>query len=340
MLQLDIPAKDQADVLNDWKRCQLEFGPFKNVKYFYPFQNISSSNYSLTNCKKEILDRQHDLDKAFNFIYTYEDHKEKLNLLFSNIDDPNLTWDSIMHKFIHDRQYQSIKTWDAFLSEISERSKKDSSKKDEIPVVSWRRFQRLIKTVVEPYLNKSIFQKCKSNNSKFKQVFLSEEIDKIQSGDVFVVDVEKMQHAQHQFLIIGDIFQAAKNRMLSKTGDLKKIIIFFDELNKFAPSGAPKNSPILLDILDIAERGRSLGVILFSAQQFKSAIFDRIKGNCSTHVFGRTNAIEIAKNDYRFIPNTFKSNMTRLGKGELIVEHPLFRTLLKLRFPKPSYEQS
>ena len=120
----------------------------------------------------------------------------------------------------------------------------------------------------------------------------------------------------------------------------KRILIFVDELNKYAASTAPKNSPILNTILEIAERGRSMGVILFSAEQFKSAIHDRAKGNCSTHVYGRTNAIEISKPDYRFIPKVFSNMMTRLSKGELIVEHPIFRTLLKIKFPFPSYHQN
>jgi DNA helicase HerA-like ATPase len=90
---------------------------------------------------------------------------------------------------------------------------------------------------------------------------------------------------------------------------------------------------------EISERGRSEGVILISAEQFKSAVNDRIKGNCSTHVYGRTNAIEISKPDYRYIPKVYANMMTRLGKGDLIIEHPIFKTLLKISFPFPSYKQ-
>jgi hypothetical protein len=31
--------------------------------------------------------------------------------------------------------------------------------------------------------------------------------------------------------------------------------------------------------------------------------------------------------------------MTRLGKGDLIIQHPVFKTLLKIQFPYPSYQQ-
>ena len=101
----------------------------------------------------------------------------------------------------------------------------------------------------------------------------------------------------------------------------------------------PKSSPILRQIIDIAERGRSLGIILFSAEQFKSAIHDRVKGNASTHAYGRTNAIEVSKGDYRFISPVYKSMMTRLKQGEYIIQNPIFRSLLNIKFPKPIYKQ-
>ena len=48
--------------------------------------------------------------------------------------------------------------------------------------------------------------------------------------------------------------------------------------SKYASTDTPKNSPILHQILDIVERGRSLGIILFSAEQFRSAIHNRVTG--------------------------------------------------------------
>jgi DNA helicase HerA-like ATPase len=119
----------------------------------------------------------------------------------------------------------------------------------------------------------------------------------------------------------------------------KRIIIFVDELNKYAPANAGKNSPLLSNLLDITERGRSEGVILFSAEQFRSAVHDRIKGNCGTNVYGRSNAIELSRPDYKFVPNVYANMMTRLKKGDLIVQHPVFKTLLKITFPFPSYNQ-
>lgn len=320
-----------------WENCGLECKPFENVKFFYPFAE-SADHYSLTNCRNSSLEEQHKKDKAFNFIYSYEEDIEKLNLLFSNIDDPNLTWDAIMNKFQND--FKNITTWQQFFDKIDAGSKAGGSDDKEIPVQSWRRFKRITETVIKPHLHKSIFQDGMSDSKEFKHVHLKKKINQIEAGEVYVIDIESMPHLHHQYLVIGDIFKSVKDLMLGARANLKRIIVFFDELNKFAPANAPKNSPILLDILDVAERGRSLGVILFSAQQFKSSVFDRVKGNCSTLVYGRTNAIEVSKPDYRFISNTIKNIMTRLEQGELIAEHPLFRSMLKFKFPLPSYDQA
>ena len=119
----------------------------------------------------------------------------------------------------------------------------------------------------------------------------------------------------------------------------KKVILFVDELNKYASTDTPKNSPILHQLLDITERGRSLGIILFSVEQFRSAIHDRVKGNCATAAYGRTNAIEVSKPDYRYIPKVYQNMMTRLPAGEYIISNPALRSLVNVRFPFNTYKQ-
>ena len=117
-----------------------------------------------------------------------------------------------------------------------------------------------------------------------------------------------------------------------------RIIIFIDELNKYASNDVPKSSPILRQLLDITERGRSLGIVLFGAEQFVSDIHKRVKGNCATQAFGRTNAIEITKEDFRFVPAVYKTMLTRLKQGEYIIQNPVFRSMLNVNFPLPIYK--
>ncbi len=166
----------------------------------------------------------------------------------------------------------------------------------------------------------------------------------IEGGRTYVIDIARLND-EEQKLVFGDVLRAVyelkaedpENRKTRKP-IAEKIIFFVDELNKYAPSGN-KGSPILQQVLDIAERGRSLGVVLFSAQQFMSAVHPRVTGNCATKILGRTGASEIATPDYRFLDDDLKMNLTRLGKGELIVTHVVYRQPVKIIFPRPAYKQ-
>jgi len=341
LLRLDKPnplKKDEHEEL--WRKSGLMCIPFKNVKYFYPFKHDEEKFYSNTSLNKNALQEQYEDNSLFNYIYTYEHDKQNLDLIFSNVDDPNFTMESILNFISESSDFANL-SWNDFKEKLSNYTQAGTAKKsgNEITVQSWRKFKRLINKSI----NNSIFQTERSNNSKYSQCHLSDEVKKIENNSVYVVDIAKVDE-QLQYLVFGDILKSVYELKLGETGrneeDIpKKIIIFVDELNKYAGSSSPKNSPILKYLLEITERGRSEGIVLFSAEQFKSDIHDRIKGNCSTHVFGRTNAIEVSKSDYRYIPKVYTNMMTRLRKGELIIQHSIFSTPLKIKFPFPSYYQ-
>ena len=44
-------------------------------------------------------------------------------------------------------------------------------------------------------------------------------------------------------------------------------------------------------------------------------------------------------NNYKSIPPVYKTMMTRLKQGEYIIQNPVFRSLLSIKFPKPIYKQ-
>lgn len=329
----------EASEREKYQKSGLDCKPFQKVTFFYPYQKDREKYYSNTYLSKEVLEEQHNRHQAFNFIYTYEENYEKnLDLFFSNIDDPTHTIESILNEISENDDFREL-TWESFLEEIKVYTKKGHSKGKEISIASWRKFSRLIRKSI----NNDIFQ-SNAGRSRKRQQHLRKAIHEIKREDVYVIDIAKLNE-QLQCFVFGDIVRAVYDLKLGETerdeNEIpKRIVIFVDELNKYAASSAPKNSPILNNILEISERGRSMGIVLFSAEQFKSAIHDRAKGNCSTHVYGRTNAIEISKPDYRFIPKVFKNMMTRLSKGELVIEHPIFRSLLKIKFPFPSYHQN
>ena len=156
------------------------------------------------------------------------------------------------------------------------------------------------------------------------------------------MDIARL-YEHEQMLVFGDLLKTVYSLKAEPPEDREepvpeKVIFFVDELNKYAPSGA-RVSPLTQQVLDIAERGRSLGVILISAQQFMSAVHPRVTGNCATKVIGRSGSAEIMQPDYRFLDNEIKTNVTRLSKGELLLVHAVYRQPVKILFPKPAFKQ-
>ena len=235
-----------------------------------------------------------------------------------------------------------MESWTEFLDEVHKCGEAGSSRggqgSQEITVQSWRKFERIVKKSI--YRNNMFDDIHDSSN----EIRIREALGRIKKNEVHVIDIAKLNDDMQCF-VFGDAVRAIYDLQLgqySSDDDYtppSKIVIFIDELNKYASSDAPKSSPILRQVLDIAERGRSLGVVLFGAEQFKSAIHQRVTGNCSTFAYGRTNSIELSKSDYRFIPSVYKSMMSRLKQGEYIIQNPVFSSLLNVKFPKPIYKQ-
>ena len=337
LLALDEPNTDLPDAdIDIYKMLGIEPQPFENVRYFYPFaKDAGSVTYG-----KDFADQQ-ELKKAYQYKYTYELDKEKIDMLFGNVEDSSGTMESIVAQITSpNSEFASVSTWDDFRRKLDEYKQSGNTGKDkEISVLSWRKFSRHFRRVLE---KSTIFND--NLNEKKGEIRLQDAIQNIQKNEVFVIDIAKLDEETQGF-VFGDVVSSIYELKLGQTDNRdvdsipKKIIIFIDELNKYASSDVPKNSPILRRLLEVTERGRSLGIILFSAEQFRSAIHDRVKGNSATHAYGRTNAIEVSKQDYRFIPPVYKSMMTRLGQGEYILENPIFRSLLNIKFPKPIYRQ-
>ena len=341
LLAIDEPndfesVEEKAAVLEMYKKLELSTEPFKNVKYYYPYQSSDMGNTYLS---KDTFTTQQKLGKAKLFKYSYEDDKDNLDLLFASMDDPNQTMESIIN-YISNGQgnFSGIDDWEDFLDEINKHTKAGASGDKEIAVASWRKFSRIIKKSI--YGN-NLFGNVRNSKTETR---IEDAIKHIKENEVHVIDIAKLNEDMQGF-VFGDAIRTIYDLQLGQYSDdedvnpPKKIVVFIDELNKYASQDTPKSSPILHQILDIAERGRSLGIVLFAAEQFRSAINSRVTGNCSTHAYGRTNAIEIAKTDYKYVPPVYKNMMTRLKQGEYIIQNPVFRSLLNIKFPKPIYKQ-
>ena len=328
-----------------WEDLGVPCAPFENVKYLYPYKKQKEKLYANTALPIDHLAEQFDANQAANFVYTFEHDISKVDMLFSNVDDSNYTIESILNYIDYGQEFKGDLSWSDFKNVLKEFCSKGSSKNNasSILIQSWQRFRRLINNSIDD----DVFVNAKSSAKDQHQVYLSDQVLNINGGEMMVVDIAGLTE-QLQCLVFGDIIRSVyslkhgdfdQDERTSKNPVPKKIIIFVDELNKYAPAASSKNSPLLANLLDITERGRSEGVVLFSAEQFRSAIHDRIKGNCGTNIYGRTNAIEVSRPDYKFVPSVYANMMTRLKKGDLIVHHPVFKTLLKIQFPFPSYNQ-
>jgi len=287
------------------------------------------------------LSSQIEQDKAYNYFYSYEDMREKFDLLFSDIDDPNSTFESIFHEIASSDDFEKL-SWDEFMELVRTRTAKGGTDKT-ISVLSWRKFYRLLISRKEKY---GLFTgKVKMDSGAKRLKSIRDSLREIKPGKVIVIDIEPLPFYL-QCLVVGDVIQTIYG---SKLGDIEdidsrsmgRVVIFADELNKFAPKQGEGGKSLTQSLLEVTERGRSLGTVMFGAEQFRSGVHDRVLGNSSTNVYGRSSPVEITKcPDYRYFPEAYRSAITRLPQGSLLIQHAVFKTaLVKVLFPFPVYFQ-
>ncbi len=148
-----------------------------------------------------------------------------------------------------------------------------------------------------------------------------------------VVDIHRLNSYAQMFVVgvmLRDLFDAKE-----KQGRTPYVFVVLDELNKYAPREGI--SPIKDVLLDIAERGRSLGIILIGAQQTASEVERRIVGNASIRVVGRLDAAEAERPEYRFLPGAYRLRASILQPGTMIVQQPEVPTPVMVTFPFPAW---
>lgn len=309
--------------------------PFENVHYYYPYSKTDMAKVQ-SYADPNDVEAQKARGVARTYKFTFGENQDKLDLLLANEDDSSGTLESCVNYIINQEGgFSGIDKWETLKSEVDRCTKTGSNggTKNEIQVASWRKFKRCISKA----LSNDVFAK----NTVKDEVELCDEIqNNLKANQVMVIDIARLDENTQSF-VFGSVARAIYDLKLgADRSDIpNKVILFVDELNKYASNDIPKNSPILRQLLDIAERGRSLGIIMFSVEQFRSAIHDRVKGNCATQAYGRTNAIEVSKADYKYIPKTYQNMMTRLSPGEYIISNPALRSLVNIKFPRPAYKQ-
>ncbi|GAC1654680.1 MAG: ATP-binding protein [Gemmatimonadaceae bacterium] len=151
---------------------------------------------------------------------------------------------------------------------------------------------------------------------------------------VYVVDVASLDE-DAQDLIFARVVSKLREHMERRDLGVNHIVVFVDELNKYAPGDGP-DTYVRKMLLDVAERGRYLGMVLFSAQQFRSQVHRRVVGNSGTALYGRMDADELATPGYAVLTPATRTKLATLEKGQLMVRHPHFTQPIFVRFPRPA----
>jgi len=151
---------------------------------------------------------------------------------------------------------------------------------------------------------------------------------------VYVVDIANVEE-DAQDLVFARTVSKLREHLERRDLGVDHVIVFVDELNKYAPGDGP-DTYVRKMLLDIAERGRYLGLVLFGAQQFRSQVHRRVIGNAGTAMFGRMDGDELASPGYQVLSPAVKARLATLEKGQLMVRHPHFAQPVFVRFPRPA----
>jgi len=177
-------------------------------------------------------------------------------------------------------------------------------------------------------------------------------VQKMKSGEVKIINIEPLPDRGKRIVFMSVL--KTVNRILEAKREGKesiniygddinlqsypdRIAIFIDELNKFAPKGKQYSS-IKYPIIDIAARGRSIGLSLIGAEQMASQIDEEILANCSTFAIGRAHPVEIRDKSYDWLRGDLKQRANIMRPGEIIGMHAIHSAPILMHFPIPLHD--
>jgi DNA helicase HerA-like ATPase len=154
------------------------------------------------------------------------------------------------------------------------------------------------------------------------------------NAQVTVVDIHKLDDRAKRFVVGVTLRRAFDDK--ERSGLARPLLfVVLDELNKYAPRDG--DSPIKEILLDIAERGRSMGIVLIGAQQTASEVERRIISNSSIRVTGRLDPAEAARPEYGYLSGAHQKRAVIAKPGTMFVMQPEIPVPLVVEFPFPSW---
>jgi DNA helicase HerA-like ATPase len=149
-----------------------------------------------------------------------------------------------------------------------------------------------------------------------------------------VIDIHGLHDRAKRFVVGAVLKRMFEEKETLGTAE-PLVFVVLDELNKYAPREG--SGPIKEVLLDISERGRSLGIVLIGAEQTASEVESRIVANASLRVVGRLDLAEAEKAEYGFLTAAGRARSGILKPGTMIVQQPEIPIPLLLRFPFPAW---
>ena len=322
------------DDLDAYKALGLEPRPFHNTRIFAPFrpnhEPVSRSgivNLDDFSKYKDLNTERYapgETDKVYPVLWSLESALKFPHRVFSHGDLDDKLWGFIYE--LRELKVNSIAQLEAKFEEINQyfqETNEDTWEGHHKATI--RKAQNRFKGLQDKLGGLLSHGHVQSKNIPTPE---SQFVDQ----ELRVIDISQTNSLSGELLVTSIINEVWRMAERSELG-VDKLIVFVDELNKYAPAGG--EGGLRDTLVDIAARGRHLNVVLFGAQQFRSRVDGEILGNCGTSLYGRVGDEEIINAAYRSISETSKSELLGLPKGRLLIRHAHFREPLFGAFPMP-----
>jgi len=149
-----------------------------------------------------------------------------------------------------------------------------------------------------------------------------------------VVDIHSLHDRAKRF-VVGAVLKRLFEEKETLGTARPLVFVVLDELNRYAPREG--SGPIKEVLLDVSERGRSLGIVLVGAEQTASEVEGRVVANAALRVVGRLDAAEAERPEYGFLTAAGRGRAGILKPGTMIVLQPEIPAPLLVRFPFPAW---
>jgi hypothetical protein len=189
---------------------------------------------------------------------------------------------------------------------------------------------------VMPSTVSAFMRRLHAASSRLGHLVRAGETRRIDRGDatVTVVAIQSL-HEQAQRFVVGALLNETFRQKEDTGQRLPLSVIVLDELNKYAPREG--TGPLKDMLIDIAQRGRSLGVLLVGAQQTASRVAPEVLENAAIRVSGRLDAAEAERSEYGWMLPSTRARARLLKPGTMVISQPAIPVPLVVTFPFPPW---